>query len=227
MKTNINENPLKISGEIPNIWEGWVGYKYAIGRHYDDGWRDVIVPEIDTETEKFGELYFDSTNDVGTYEIVPKTQQEIEIEAKSEVEQNQVSAIQNWLKEKVVKEAEALDDSAALDNVDIYPFWKPDEAVSVGSKRQDLNADNELKLYKCIQAHITQQNWRPKDTPALWVVVAREGEIPIWQQPSGAHDAYQRGDKVWFPDKSGAVYECMMANNVWSPSLGEPYWKKI
>ena len=36
-----------------------------------------------------------------------------------------------------------------------------------------------------------------------------------WRQPTGAHDAYQKGDLVTF---EGAVYESTIDGNTWSPT---------
>ncbi|MEF2554597.1 hypothetical protein VQ042_25485 [Aurantimonas sp. A2-1-M11] len=47
-----------------------------------------------------------------------------------------------------------------------------------------------------------------------WREVVAEG-YPAWVQPSGAHDAYQIGDRVSF---EGANYESVINANVWSPA---------
>lgn len=49
-------------------------------------------------------------------------------------------------------------------------------------------------------------------------------EIPDWVQPTGAHDAYQRGDKVRF---NGDVYESLIDGNVWSPETYPAGWQKL
>lgn len=41
-----------------------------------------------------------------------------------------------------------------------------------------------------------------------------EEEYPEYKEPTGAHDAYNRGDKVTFKNKK---YECLMDNCVWDP----------
>lgn len=51
-----------------------------------------------------------------------------------------------------------------------------------------------------------------------------EDGIYPWQQPLGATDCYQVGDKVTF---EGAVYESLIPNNVWSPSAYPAGWKKV
>ena len=57
-----------------------------------------------------------------------------------------------------------------------------------------------------------------------WREVTSTGDAPAeWVQPSGAHDAYQVGDRVTF---AGAVYESLIDGNVWSPTAHPAGWKK-
>ena len=49
-------------------------------------------------------------------------------------------------------------------------------------------------------------------------------DIPEYVQPTGAHDAYNTGDRVRFKDK---VYECMMDHCVWNPEVYPAGWNEI
>ena len=49
--------------------------------------------------------------------------------------------------------------------------------------------------------------------------MAKPGEIPVWKQPTGAQDAYMKGDKVHFPDKAGPVYVSVMDYNTYAPDV--------
>lgn len=51
--------------------------------------------------------------------------------------------------------------------------------------------------------------------------------IPVWVQPTGAHDAYQIGDKVHYPGESDPVYESLINGNVWSPDAYPAGWKQV
>lgn len=219
MKSNINEIPLKEYGEIPSLWNDTIGYNYAIESHYEDGWRDLIIPEIDHTLERLGELYFDEGNDVVSYSVMQKTVEEIENEILQEAKLAQEEALMAIKNSKILSEIQEFEDEDALQNQSAYPLWEADVYVSVGEKRQDLDVNNELKLFKCVQAHTTQSDWRPKDTPALWVEVAPDGVIPVWVQPLGAHDAYQIDDLVHFPTESDPVYRNTVANNVYAPNV--------
>lgn len=78
-------------------------------------------------------------------------------------------------------------------------------------------------LWRCVQGHTTQSDWQPgaEGTGALWVRVW-EDEWPEWVQPTGAHDAYNTGDKVTF---QGGRYISAIDNNVWSPVAYPQGWE--
>lgn len=80
------------------------------------------------------------------------------------------------------------------------------------------------QLYQVLQAHTSQEDWPPDHTPALYKAIAPPSVIPEWKQPTGAHDAYSKGDKVLF---SGKVYESLIDGNTWSPSAYPQGWKEI
>lgn len=118
------------------------------------------------------------------------------------------------LRALIEKAAVSLSDEDALGGVELFPVWVAgvDYAMDVRVRYGD-------KLYKCVQAHTSQAQWTPPDTPALWTEVAKPGEIPVWRQPSGAQDAYQTGDKVWYPERDTTVYVSTVDNNVWEPGV--------
>lgn len=49
-------------------------------------------------------------------------------------------------------------------------------------------------------------------------------EYPEYIAPSGAHDAYNTGDKVTF---KGKKYICKMDNCVWSPEVYPEAWEEV
>lgn len=117
------------------------------------------------------------------------------------------------LRELLHKASASLSDEDALDGIELFPLW----AVGI-----DYAADQRIrygeKLYRCVQAHTSQEGWEPDKTPALWAEVAKPGEIPVWKQPTGAQDAYAKGDKVWYPEKDTTVYVSLVDANVWQPT---------
>lgn len=72
-------------------------------------------------------------------------------------------------------------------------------------------------LWKCLQSHTSQADWAPNLAVSLWVQVDNPAEEwPEWRQPTGAHDAYEKGYKVSHNDKH---WISNVDNNVWEPGV--------
>ncbi len=232
IKVNINTQPL-VAQQLPNTYVVEIeGVEYTVENypalthlHHEHGWRDLVTPEIDHTTEKLGELIYDEANDVGTYEVIQKTVEEIEQELKQETKSQQEQAVQSFIAQQVISQAQELPDEEALQNQSLYPFWEVGIDVIVDEKRQEMSPDlTEVWLWKCLQAHTTQADWRPKDTPALWTRVGYDDEILDWVQPTGGHDAYNIGDQV---KHNGFVWTSKVDGNVWEPTeANATLWEK-
>lgn len=114
------------------------------------------------------------------------------------------------LRQLIERIAVTLDDETALTGVELFPMWVIGRAYATGDRVQHGGT-----LYKCVQAHTSQADWTPDATPALWVVVSID-EYPEWVQPTGAHDAYNRGDKVSY---NGKHYVCTIDGNAYAPDV--------
>lgn len=114
------------------------------------------------------------------------------------------------------KEVQQLPDEEAMNVPSLFDEWKPGITVEAGERRYFAK-----ELYKCVQGHTTQSDWTPDITPALWAKVSVE-EWPQWVQPTGAHDAYNAGDKVTF---EGQHYVSLIDGNVWSPTAYPAGWQ--
>ena len=114
------------------------------------------------------------------------------------------------LRQLIEQLAVTLDDETALTGVELFPAWVVGKAYAVNDRTQYNGT-----LYKCVQAHTSQADWTPDATQALWVVVSIE-EFPEWVQPTGAHDAYNIGDKVSY---NGQRYICTTDANVYAPGV--------
>lgn len=125
------------------------------------------------------------------------------------------------LRQMIVKASASLDDEDALEAVELFPVWQSDTDYAV-----DVRVRYDDHLYRCVQVHHSQIDWTPDATPALWTEVAKPGEIPVWRQPTGAQDAYMKGDRVHYPDADSFVYESIIDNNVWSPDEYPAGWSK-
>ena len=124
------------------------------------------------------------------------------------------------LRPYIEKAAANLDDTDALEAVQLFPKW---EANIQYEKDDRVRYEN--ILYRCLQPHNSQESWTPLAAASLWakVLIPDENVIPEWEQPSSTN-GYQIGDKVMF---EGKVYECQIANNVWSPLAYPTGWKEI
>ena len=114
------------------------------------------------------------------------------------------------LRQLIESLAVTLDDKTALTGVELFPAWVIGKAYAVGDRAQYNGT-----LYKCVQAHTSQSDWMPSATPALWKTVSLD-EYPEWVQPTGAHDAYNIGDKVTY---NGQRYVCTSNANVYAPDV--------
>lgn len=107
--------------------------------------------------------------------------------------------------------AATLDDETALTGIELFPLW-------ISSSKQYKVGDRvryDSTLYKCVQAHTSQESWTPDVTAALWVKVSID-EWPEWAQPTGTHDAYANGAKVVH---NGVKWISTVDNNVWEPGV--------
>ena len=103
-----------------------------------------------------------------------------------------------------------MSDAQADEHYSIFIPWKSGVDYVVGDRRKYKDA-----LYRCVQAHKSQDDWTPDVTPALWTPTSTE-EWPEWIQPTGAQDAYKQGDKVKHND---TYWISDVDNNVWEPGV--------
>lgn len=125
---------------------------------------------------------------------------------------------------KAVVHIDNLDDAQRDQLYNRFPSYQPNIQYETGDVFKHENV-----LYEVVQSHVSQSHWVPSDTPALYKVYrnidAEEEEIIMdFIQPTGAHDAYGLGDKVYF---NGKVYESTIGANVWSPADNPQGWKEI
>ena len=121
------------------------------------------------------------------------------------------------LRPYIEKAVVSLPDEDALQAVELFPQWVTGHAYAVNERLQYKNV-----LYRVVQAHTSQADWTPDKTPALCVVVSLD-EWPEFVQPTGAHDAYKKGDKVTF---EGKHYISLIDGNVYSPTAYPAGWQE-
>ena len=120
----------------------------------------------------------------------------------------------NKYRQRIEQAAVSLPDDDAYFTPELFPRWRAGVALDV-----DVRVCYKDKLYRVVQPHTTQDDWTPDITPALFTEVPKPGEIPVWKQPTGAQDAYMKGDKVHYPDAAAPVWASDVDNNVWEPGV--------
>lgn len=134
--------------------------------------------------------------------------------------------------------AASLYDAFGLDESG-YPIWSQPAGAHDAYNTGDIVNYNGT-LYKSL---INGNVWAPDVYPAGWEVYTEsstsvpdpepepepepeepEVTIPEFVQPTGAHDAYNTGDRVSY---NGKVYESVINSNVWSPDAYPQGWKVI
>lgn len=79
------------------------------------------------------------------------------------------------------------------------------------------------KYYECLNDTI----YSPTDLSTAWQAEGGSSlapAVPDFVQPTGAHDAYKKGDKVRF---EGKIYESLIDGNAYSPSAYPLGWQEV
>ena len=99
--------------------------------------------------------------------------------------------------------ATSLSDVDAAKAVELFPAWAYPVNYVVGNRVSDGG-----KLYRCQQAHTSQDGWKPSATPALWVAIdvthAGTQDDPI---PASRGMEYEYG-KYYLDSEDGKTYKC-------------------
>lgn len=119
-----------------------------------------------------------------------------------------------------------LTDAQSMEVASIFDPWQIGKAYSVGDKvTYGVNGVGDPQLYRVNQAHTAQDGWKPDQTPAIYTAIGLDDNgYPMWSQPSGAHDAYSKGDIVNY---NGVLYESVIDGNTYSPEAYPEGWKSI
>ena len=120
--------------------------------------------------------------------------------------------------------AATLDDEQAMAVATVYDPWR----VGVAYALDDLvtygeNAVGDPQLYRVISAHTSQADWTPATAKSLFVAIGLDDDgHPVWSQPTGAHDAYNKGDVVNY---NGVLYRSLIDGNVYAPDAYPAGWQ--
>lgn len=117
------------------------------------------------------------------------------------------------------------------DESGIYPYNQPLGATDAYMKGDKVSFEGAY-----YQSNIDYNVWSPTAYPQGWTKLDDAGETPEpepggdddeyppFVQPTGAHNAYNIGDKVTY---NGHRYECLTNGNAYSPDAYPQGWKQI
>lgn len=122
--------------------------------------------------------------------------------------------------------AQTLTDEQAIEVAAVFPPYEVGKTYKQGEFiTYDTNAVGDPQLYKVVQEHTSQEEWKPSDTPSLYEPIGlNDAGYPVWSKPSGAHDAYNKGDIV---DFDGKLYKSLIDGNVYSPDEYPSGWEEL
>lgn len=140
--------------------------------------------------------------------------QKAEAEAARAAETQRMTAISLF-----VQTADLTDDQAISVST-LYPEW----ATGVEYEARQIVRDGG-HLFRCAQKH-TSSEQNNTSVASLWTQIDKAGDgVDVWQQPTGAHDAYNKGDRVHYPDADGPIYVSQIDGNTWSPDAYPAGWE--
>ena len=112
------------------------------------------------------------------------------------------------LRKAIEKTAVTLTDSEAFDVAELFPMWKVEHEYAVGDRVQ-----YESKLYKCLQAHTSQEDWTPDTAVSLWVEVAEPGQGDTPDNPIPYNNNMELFEGKYY-SQNDVVYICFRSTGV-------------
>lgn len=121
--------------------------------------------------------------------------------------------------------AASLSDEQALEVATVFNPWKVGQKYTTGEfLTYGLNEVGDPQLYKVVMDHTSQADWTPDATASLYDAIGLDDSgYPVWSQPIGAHDAYNKGDVVNY---NGVLYQSLIDGNVYSPEAYPAGWSE-
>ena len=103
------------------------------------------------------------------------------------------------------------DDETILEAPEVCPYWRAGESVVPGDRRF-YAGDGKLYKVREGQGHITQSDWTPNLTPAMWVVIAPASEDGSLEHPITASRGMEYTYGLYYLDpEDEKIYLCARA----------------
>ena len=108
--------------------------------------------------------------------------------------------------------------------IDLHPLLRP---WRQGVYKAGQIVTYEKRPYRVISDHDSTNipNWTPELAPSLFANfhgTDAKHALP-WQAPTGAHDAYNKGEWMIYTD--GISYECQQNATTWGPDVVPAAWR--
>ena len=116
------------------------------------------------------------------------------------------------LRKHIENAVQSLPDAAALEAVVLHPVWKAGIAYTACYKAQHNG-----KLWRCRQAHTSQEEWEPENVPALWEEICETHDGSLYDPiPYEGSMALENGK---YYSQDGVTYLCNRdtVNPVYNP----------
>lgn len=117
--------------------------------------------------------------------------------------------------------AKTAPDEEAYQFPSLFPKWMSGTSYGEGDRIESGD-----KLWKCLQAHTSQDGWNPEATPALWVEVAKQGEYREIKENMLSTEAFALGEIGWYKSKDN-LYKSLIANNTYTPDSYPTGWEGV
>ena len=153
-----------------------------------------------------------------------RTAAEIAAERAQDQQQAQTSAAlakaQEITARKVIEEIVTdLPEEEAMSVAALFPEWAPDQAYPANKVLRYQGG-----LLRVLQAHTSQADWLPENTPALYAAHYAPGVIPDWTMPAGGHDAPSIGDER---RHNGTCWRSLINGNSTEPGSDPRWWEEF
>lgn len=117
------------------------------------------------------------------------------------------------LRQLIESLAIALDDETALTGVELFQMWAIGRAYAVDDRVQYNGA-----LYKCVQAHTSQDGWEPENVPALFTEIT-ESHAGTMVDPIPYNNNMELTEGMYY-SQGGVTYRC-------TRSTGQPVYNAL
>lgn len=144
----------------------------------------------------------------GWMEYTPPEPEPVDYTKYEPYEEEVVGKLKQLLQEQVAQQT----DEEALDNIELFPTWISKVGVQV-NQGERLYFDD--KLYKVLQTHTPQEQWRPDSTASLYVQVVADDSGTI-DNPIAFELNMELVEGKYYLDE-GVKYLCTrsLAQSVW------------